>query len=51
MLFGSGSERKPERDSFEIMLNVEKDPAKQKVGRKTLEMWEVAPAKDQGNQV
>ena len=25
---------KPERDSFEMMLNVEKDPAIQKAGRK-----------------
>ena len=29
-------ESKPERDSFEMMLNVEKDPAMQKAGRKTL---------------
>ena len=28
-------ESKPERDSFEMMLNVEKDPAIQKAGRKT----------------
>ena len=27
-------ESKPERDSFEIMLNVEKDTAIQKAGRK-----------------
>ena len=27
-------ESKPERDSFEMMLNVEKDPAIQKAGRK-----------------
>jgi len=29
-------ESKPERDSFEMMLNVEKDLAMQKAGRKTL---------------
>ena len=28
-------ERKPERDSFEMMLNAEKDPAIQKAGRET----------------
>ena len=28
-------ESKPERDSFEMMVNVEKDPAMQKAGRKT----------------
>ena len=28
-------ESKPERDSFELMVNVEKDPAMQKAGRKT----------------
>ena len=44
-------ESKPERDSFEMTVSVEKDLAMQKAGRKTLEMWEVAPAKDQGNQV
>ena len=44
-------ESKPERDSFELMLNVVKDVAMQKPGRKTFWMWEVAPAKDQGNQV
>ena len=44
-------ESKPERDSFEIMLNVVKDLAMQKAGRKTFWMWEVAPAKDQCNQV
>ena len=27
-------ESKPERDSFEMMLNVENDPAIQKAGRK-----------------
>ena len=43
-------ESKPERDSFEMMLNVEKDPAMQKAGRKTFFVWEVATAKDQGNQ-
>ena len=29
-------EGKPERDSFEMILNVEKDLAMQKAGRKTL---------------
>ena len=44
-------EGKPKRDSFEMMLNVQKDSAMQKSGRKTFYMWEVAPDKDQGNQV
>ena len=47
---GVARESKPERDSFEMMLNVEKDPAMQKAGRKTFFVWEVATAKDQGNQ-
>ena len=34
-----------------MMLNVQKDSAMQKSGRKTFYMWEVAPDKDQGNQV
>ena len=29
-------ESKPERDSFEMMVNVEKDPVMQKAGDKTL---------------
>ena len=33
---GVARESKPERDSFEMMLNVEKDPAIQKAGRKIL---------------
>ena len=44
-------ESKPERDSFEMMLNVQKDLAMQKSGRRTFYMWEVAPDKDQGKQV
>ena len=48
---GVARESKPERDTFEMMLNVEKDLAMQKAGRKTFWMWEVAPAKDQCNQV
>ena len=44
-------EGKPKRDSFEMMLNVQKDFAMQKSGRKTFYMWEVAPVKEQGKQV
>ncbi|KAI4553184.1 hypothetical protein MJT46_016478, partial [Ovis ammon polii x Ovis aries] len=43
----SGHRKQAERDSFEMMLNVEKDLAMQKSGRKTFYMREVDPAKDQ----
>ena len=38
-------EIKPEKDTFEMMVNVEKDLAMQKAGRKTFQMWDVDPAK------
>lgn len=47
---GVGREGLPEEDTFEMMLNVGKEPAMQKAGRRTLYMWEIAIAKAQGIQ-
>ena len=47
---GVGRESLPEEDTFEMVLNVEKEPAMQKDGRRTFYMWEIAIAKAQGNQ-
>lgn len=47
---GVGREGLPEEDTFEMVLNVEKEPAIQKDGRRTFYMWEIAIAKAQGNQ-
>lgn len=43
--------KQAERDSFEMMLNVEKDLAMEKSGRKTICMESHNTAKDQRKQV
>ena len=39
-------ESKPERDSFEMMLNLETNLVMQKAGRKIFWMWEIITVKN-----